>query len=898
MDGYYQYWGKASKEEDAFHLLPYHSLDVAAVAQTLLAQNPAQLTALSKLADMENDIFKQWAVFFIALHDLGKFSKSFQNLKPELFFELQQRRTESPYAIRHDSLGYMVWKSHIYQSLVEAACFNPPKPREILKPVDFWAMAVTGHHGQPPKNEAGVQNYFDSADIAAAIEFAKAAASLLLEEGSLLTPGVGQSKRLSWWLAGFSVLCDWLGSNREFFNYQASHIPLEDYWSVALANAEAATASTELIPAIAAALHPPSDLFGWTSEQPTPLQQECINTEISHQPSLYIIEDVTGAGKTEAAIILAHRLMASKQAHGIYFALPTMATANAMYDRLANVYRRLFTEDTNPSLVLAHGGRELSKSFRQSIVQPSSYTESNNGDGSTTATAHCAEWLTDNRKKALLADIGVGTIDQALLAILPSRHQSLRLLGLLGKILIVDEVHACDAYMNPLLCALLRAHSASGGHAILLSASLPKAQRVELVQAFADGAKLDFDEKMLAQDSPYPLVTAFNAANHLSETSLETRQSVKRRVRTEFCHDLEDAYSRIIEAHNQGQCVCWIRNTVDDAREAFEVLRRTLPNVEIDLFHARFAMNDRLDIEQKCIARFGPESKSKDRSGKILIATQVVEQSLDIDFDLMITDLAPVDRIIQRAGRLCRHARNKAGDPVLGPDERGEPTLVIVSPTIDDEPNANWFTAMFPRAGKVYANHAHLWLTTKLLAEMGEFQMPEDARMLIEDVYDNPDYPTNLEENVLRVMGEEGAARSLANSNSLKLNAGYGDSAVNKWWDDAITPTRLGEDTTLVYFAKWNGSRLVPWAEGQDHPWQRSAVQIRTAMVAQTGHYEGIGDASLEQCRQQMPSKCKWGVLIPLVFDDSSGVWIGHGESSNQKPVVVHYNALTGVALT
>ena len=137
--------------------------------------------------------------------------------------------------------------------------------------------------------------------------------------------------------------------------------------------------------------------------------------------------------------------MCAGQGSGIYFALPTMATANAMYARMRAVYKKMFDTAAYPSLVLAHGSREMAKEFQQSIVPDNSSLESHYANDEMAAAAHCNAWLADNKKKALLADVGVGTIDQALLAILPSQHQSLRMLGLLHKILIVDEVHACDA---------------------------------------------------------------------------------------------------------------------------------------------------------------------------------------------------------------------------------------------------------------------------------------------------------------------------------------------------------------------------------------------------------------------------------------------------------------------
>ena len=197
-----------------------------------------------------------------------------------------------------------------------------------------------------------------------------------------------------------------------------------------------------------------------------------------------ILEDVTGAGKTEAALILTHRLMSANKGHGLYVGLPTMATANAMYKRLAAAYRALFADDSRPSLILAHGGREMSDAFRHSIWQPAESTVEDYARDDGNAASECHAWFADSRKKALLAEVGVGTLDQLLMAVMPFRHQSLRLLGMHGKILLLDEVHAYDGYMVKLLEGLLRFHAAQGGSAIILSATLP----INLREKWRNGA--------------------------------------------------------------------------------------------------------------------------------------------------------------------------------------------------------------------------------------------------------------------------------------------------------------------------------------------------------------------------------------------------------------------------
>ncbi|MCP3671443.1 MAG: CRISPR-associated helicase Cas3', partial [Gammaproteobacteria bacterium] len=666
---YYRYWGKASRkegEEATYHLLPYHCLDVAAVGKHLLQTHPPIRQGLALLTGLEEPDLIRWTVFFLALHDIGKFAISFQQLRPDLLKTLQQRKTNQPYTERHDYLGYALWKKLLKTHFQEIGLIKKARPRRGLQAVDYWANAVTGHHGQPPKSSyAGFwfDDHFEQPDQEAVLGFIEDTTEILLERRQPI-PNISldNAKNASWWLAGFAVLCDWIGSNADYFPHQPKPLKLTDYWKTALQQAEQAINDTELLPAkISTGLTLNQLIPTATNIDPTPLQKLAAELPLGDGPQLFILEDVTGAGKTEAAILLAHRLMQNNLANGIYFGLPTMATANAMYSRLGDVYRELYDDQTKPSLVLAHSARNLSDKFRQSLLPESHRPESQHDNSDAPpASTHCSQWLADNRKKALLAELGIGTIDQALLGILPSRHQSLRLLGLMHKVLLVDEVHACDAYMHPLLCNLLRAHATAGGSAILLSATLPQSQRQQLLDAFTDGLK---QPRQTLQSNAYPLLTHFKE-DKPSEYPLETRPTVRRHVQVDFVDSPETVEQRLADSVISGQCACWIRNTVADAREAYNQLKAEHPEWSIDLFHARFTLADRLAIEQRVLNRFGKDKGHEQRKGQILIATQVVEQSLDLDFDHLITDLAPIDLIIQRAGRLHRHRRDTDGNPV------------------------------------------------------------------------------------------------------------------------------------------------------------------------------------------------------------------------------------------
>jgi CRISPR-associated endonuclease/helicase Cas3 len=461
-------------------------------------------------------------------------------------------------------------------------------------------------------------------------------------------------KRSSWLLAGLAILSDWIGSNSE---YCSEPMSLDDYCNkIALPKAEEAINKAGVLPSAISSKTGMGALFP-KIESPSPLQSHVSTCGLSDSAQLFILEEVTGSGKTEAALCLAPRLMEKGLAEGIFVALPTMATANAMYERLVKTYRLMFSAEATPSLVLAHSARHLSDSFRHSIGLERSLGDEIYSRDEQAASAQCAEWLADNRKKALLADVGVVTIDQGLMAVLPSKHQSLRLLGLSRHVLIVDEVHAYDLYMHTLLCTLLRFHASLGESAILLSATLPIKQRQELVNSFSEGLE---EKKHKLNDNSYPLIT-HSTANYLSETPLQIREGTRRKVTVKFIEDIS-------------------------AVDAYNSLSTKLGSENVLLFHARFAMGDRQRIEKKVLDTFGKKSDNATRKGKILVATQVVEQSLDLDFDYMVSDLAPMDLIIQRVGRLHRHSRKeRSGTAILG----------IFAPLLTDNPTENWYKDVF-----------------------------------------------------------------------------------------------------------------------------------------------------------------------------------------------------------
>ena len=509
-DTIYRYWGKAKKASDkelpTYHLLVYHCLDVAAVGKILLEKNPFLLKQLSALSGIEETTMKALLVFFLALHDLGKFSESFQYVRPDLLKKLEGKvkSLKQPYSRKdfgHDSIGFLLWKDRLFKQVIEQMTDKYGRVgdendwRDLLK----WFMeASNGHHGLPVKQSNKLlADYFDDADQQAVFEFVEDITDLFsLEEVFRIDLDKDyerlykQLPKASWAFAGFYVLCDWIGSDEEIFKYQSQEQVLQQYWqNTALETAEEAVKQSGILPCKSnCELDPLAELLDLPQNaQLTPLQALIHDIPLLDKPQLFIIEDETGAGKTEASLILLNRLMAKGLANGFYLALPTMATADGIYPRVQKAYDNLYLSNEKPSLILSHSSAKLSDKFTNTIISsPRAISEQTYGDD---AQSRCQEWLADNRKKSLLAHVGVGTIDQAFLAVLKVKYQSLRLIGMVGKVLVIDEAHAYDAYMGKELEVLLRVHAALGGSVIVMSATLPFSTRQKLTDAFFKGIK-------------------------------------------------------------------------------------------------------------------------------------------------------------------------------------------------------------------------------------------------------------------------------------------------------------------------------------------------------------------------------------------------------------------------
>lgn len=883
---FYRYWGKSRRkavpEGDPYHLLAYHCLDVAACGYMLVQQNRFGAADILAELDLYGEEAARWVGFLFACHDIGKFASGFQKLADHPGSPLVPPARGAIAGARHDSLGYYLWHKLSARWLTGELAIFPgiacTDREDYLWALDIWMTIATGHHGIPPDKSSSCISAFIDRDYHAAAGFLSEINTLFpcknLPALWLSSDWLTKLKQQSWLLAGLMTIADWVGSNEQYFPFVSQVLPLQKYWLYA---GEKAMAALSHLPS--PSLH--SRYVGVQALFPfihrlTPLQQRAATLDIEHPGAqLLIFEDVTGAGKTEAALIAAQRLLARKEGGGIYVGLPTMATANAMYLRLSKAYRALYSEEARPSLVLAHGGSRMSAAFADSVWYEHAPIEGNDyANTDRSASSECHAWFADSRKKALLAEVGVGTLDQVLMAVMPYRHQSLRLLGIRDKVLLLDEVHAYDSYMVRLLEGLLQFHAAQGGSAIILSATLPAKLREKLLAAFSRGA--GFPVPTPTPDAGYPWLCHLSAAG-LCEEPLDTPEEVQRSVTVNWLNDSSQAIDLIYRAVEAGECICWVRNTVKDALVAFQrlVAEGKIPEENLLLFHSRFAFGHRMAIEEKTLGWFSKTAPAAARRGKVLIATQVVEQSLDIDLDNMISDLAPIDLLIQRAGRLQRHIRDAQGNCKSSlPDERPSPVLHLLAPEWQEQAQEGWLGDELRGTGFVYADHAVLWRTQALLRQKARIRMPDDARFLVDGVYEALiPAPPELQTLSDRVFGTILSSHSAATQNLLQRDEGYDRQASGCLWDEERQfSTRLGETSTDVYLA-WldRENQLQPVIRAGDFQWEKSRVQVRTTWwTAHKGGFSLPDDALLERFRQQQRRP---GAEVLLVSEEGEAAY-------------------------
>ncbi len=903
MKRYLRYWGKADQEKKQWLPLVCHMLDVAAVAQSMMNSMPDFLCEWCERLGISQKVLLDFIGFQACIHDLGKFSCEFQCKVPDLAHLLQGASIPSVVGYPHTSLAWLLWNEHLEPQLYAQFGIENEQAIKFSNALEPLYSASFGHHGGPVCEPGMISKktfkrifssdvLFDCSSFLADLLNQFDGVQQLFARPETLDGHGKDVAAFSFILSGLIILADWTASASSNFPYLGTakngqfsnsidSIDIGCYFRNALGLAKSAIEQQGLVPVPKKSIdHPWKELFPHLHEanyDPSPLQDVMIHIEIGKEPALYVIEDLAGSGKTEAALILFSKLQSIGSVDGFYFALPTMATSNGMYSRVKPVYRKFYSDRSTPSLILAHGGSALYKEFQDSIVFDVRTISEVTGDASAFHTdsqeieyqgsqAACNEWLADRSRKVFLAQMGVGSIDQALLSVLYSKHNTLRMYGLSRKILIIDEVHAYDLYMQRILHNLLEFMALQHRSVILLSATLPLAMKADLAAAYQRGLGLDDASESYEnnRNDSFPMVSI-----HYQKKSIyipvEARSCTIRTVNLSFFESptIEEPITFLKNVSKAGQCGVWIRNTVNDVQTAYDTLADAIGTENVRMFHSRYTMQDRQVHENKVLEEFGKNSNGAKRAGKILIATQVVEQSLDLDFDEMITDLCPIDLIMQRAGRLKRHVRDRCGNLIGGEeDERGVPVLHIYGPKAVENATSRWYSDFFPGGAYVYNDPGILWKTARILAREKALVVPEKSRYLIEYVYgqNGEAFPESLKETSGFAQKTGIHSQAVAQSNVFPLFAGFIKPSDTNPWPDYSAPTRLADDAVVYRLCICEHSRLIPLAEDKQFPWQMSEVRYRKV----TMEYDARIRILIRETEKGLFDSGRGGIVLPM----------------------------------
>lgn len=511
---------------------------------------------------------------------------------------------------------------------------------------------------------------------------------------------------------------------------------------------------------------------------PNPTQADIISTATDAESSgIYIIEAPMGLGKTEAALALSEILAARAGAGGMFFGMPTQATSNGIFPRLEKWAGGLAEdEQTLLAIKLAHGNAALNEDYRELFTGHSNLNiESDSG-----LIVH--DWFS-GRKQTLLSDFVIGTVDQLLMAALKQKHVMLKHFGLSGKVVVVDECHAYDAYMSQYLDMAIKWLGIYKVPVIILSATLPEKRRAELIEAYTDSEKRRAKhteahvDKTIADEAwkhslAYPLLT-YTENNAVKQKALafdgENKEvSVRRIIRDEVAATAGYAVER-------GGCVGLIVNTVRKAQEIAAELQSAFPKAEVIIMHAQFIMTDRAKREEQILKRVGKRSTPESRRGLIIVGTQVLEQSLDLDFDLMITELCPMDLLLQRTGRLHRHNR-------VRPQGLETASCFVLDETDDSFDSGS---------AAIYGE----WLLMRTRALLpNKLTIPSDIPLLVQQTYDetNNEMLGELTEGMKKAQEENklrtGKKRRSAENYLISKPSNKKGKCLDGWLDNDIKP--------------------------------------------------------------------------------------------------------------
>ena len=703
------FWAKTGDKESPTRglSLVQHMLDAGSVAarlwDTWLA--PGLQKRFSEHLHLSMEDTRALVCWLAATHDMGKatpeFSGQLDARRDENLAVYRQRIEQQDFEFPEDLVtptsGLRCPHSKYSQSiLIHLLTSNiEGMPREVA----ITLASISGaHHGTPadylsnsadlsnvilerlsPKWHAAWQELYN-------ITLERFGASSALHQ--LAQHGQTVPISVQFCITGFVIMSDWIASNPDFFpmgtfgsaeqeqrarvGWQA--LGLEQRWIAAL-DTNPDTPAADLY----------ASRFGWNNPTLRPMQEVVVEAARSMQSGgMMCIEAPMGQGKTEAGLIAAEFLAQATGRTGVAFAAPTQATSNALFDRVVEWVKYqtadVAQEHGGPiephSMFLGHSKNRFNKSY-EALSEADIFDESptpgreNNRKMLRPGTSLARHSWLSGTKKGLLSSFVVCTIDQVLMTALQARHVMLRYLGLASKVVIIDEVHAYDAYMSKYLSTALYWLGQMNAPVILMSATLPSDIRNELMKSYAKGLKIGTKPLKLTTysqptlDLDYPVIHTLTAEDNGTPKKWKVEQPAEQtEIELKLIDDSPESVLNILEplANDHG-CAAVICNTVGRAQEMHAFLSERFGEEHVILTHSRFTATHRAEQEELLVSKLGKKAHYSKADGEdssrphrlIVVGTQVIEQSLDLDFDVMITDFAPVDLVLQRMGRLHRH---------------------------------------------------------------------------------------------------------------------------------------------------------------------------------------------------------------------------------------------------
>ena len=718
------FWAKTSNGKPGISVYE-HMLNVGSVALALSETMPFLLDNFGLCA---NDV-----ATLVALHDLGKISPGFQRKCTAWLVENGFEAQDCNCGYREELEGNHAKTTHlaIHKTLADM--------RITSKVAGFLSALLGAHHGK-------IQYYPDRIDKRGISKLQqkkyygidwvsewRAHTDKIMDyfHANLSSIQLSEDSPELWFLAGLTTIADWIGSDENFFPPEGANWCSEEH-IIHAKNAIRRLGFKQLQICDGLSF---SQMFDFCDScHPNDIQlkaKECIK-----DAGVYVIEAPMGMGKTEAALWVAYNLLAEGKASGIYFALPTQATSNRMHMRMKKFVEKIAPDCISTRLIHANSWLFADDYPKLSVNE----TQEDMGA--------IRDWFSGARR-ALIAPFGLGTIDQALLGILAVKHFFIRHFALAGKVVILDEVHSYDIYTGSLIAKLVETLKNLGCTVIILSATLTNERRNKLLQSAT-----------IITDNSYPIITGFSKQEPGNPKIAKCEKPKTKTIDATFENEKQSCGIAFNTARNGG-VVLWVCNTVKSSQDHYaKICAEANGGFLVGLLHSHFPFWRREELEDEWMSRLGKESRG--RRGCILVSTQIVEQSVDLDADLLITELAPTDMLFQRIGRLWRHDReNRIGSPrmIILEEKHSLKEYKIMS-------KDQIYDSLGPKA-RVYFPDVLLTSLDVWQVKQKPIKIPEDVRPMLESTYHcEKQMPKIWEELIMVREGKEAAQKSLADQNS------------------------------------------------------------------------------------------------------------------------------------